>query len=640
VAHGAAAGPVSAMRTRSRAMLSMLVAAGALMGAGAAASGASAAPAQAGAAPAGTAPGSAAVTGAAGKAAAPVMRPRGAAAATNATATHRGAACRTAAVSLTAGRSATLRLDCAVRRAGGRLRWIVRGRTRAAVRAVVAKPLHGRLVRLNRRAGTVRYVPRMGFAGSDRIRFAVTRGGTTHRGTIAIAVRRARTAPRPTAPGTPAPAPRPSVPGPDPTAPQQPGPDPGSQPEPSDGLPPQLPPAQSSYADSSWTPTSADTCPRAVHDRFAVIGPDGKRYPTWHPPTVVDPATGATCTFGHEHGRDPRGSEIGAWVADHLAAPGAERYAGIPFGLATESLDVYAAANPGTRIRHEDNPGYKVDYENDVRLLTADGTPLGVACDYLVSVHQGSHSPDALSNNVHELLYAVRCDDGTELVSDTISRFGAPGEYVRSCDPGTIVRTTDNGYPAGSGAREIPDRACVEQNVLVPAGRTTSAWALYEKWSADNELTTADGEVLAAFDAGFGVFNPARYAHAGGVRGIGRTLDLCWETEPGGDRFDGAACTAATAGGAIGSAYAFDDPRSPFDGTRRDVYLRETTLRNAGGQRLVWTDPYGRRASTTPFPGALCQLVGAVDTSARPALQQRVFGRNRSNEAEGVHAPN
>lgn len=633
-------------------MLSMLAAAGALLGAGAAAGGASAAPAQAGAAPAGTALGSAAVTGAAGKAAAPATRPRdprsashaatrapGAArTGTSARGGRRGVACRTAAVSLTAGRSATLRLDCAVKSSGG-VRWIARGRARGAVaRAVVAKPLHGRLVGLNRRAGTVRYVPSKRFVGSDRIRFTVTRAGTTHRGTIAITVRRASgAAPRPAAP-VPG-APTPTDPQPQPGPGQQ--PDPGPQPEtPSDGLPPQLPPAQSSYADASWTPTAADTCPRVVHDRFAVIGPDGKRYPTWHPPTATDPATGAACTFGHEHGRDPQGSDISGWVADHLAAPGAEAYAGIPFGLATESLDVYAVANPGTRVRHEDNPGYKVDYENDVRLLTADGTPLGVTCDYLVSVHQGSHSPDALSNNVHELLYAVRCDDGTELISDTISRFGAPGEYARSCAPATTVSTTDNGYPAGSGAREIPDRACVEQTVLVPAGRTTSAWALYEKWSADNELTTAGGEVVVAFDAAFGVFDPARYANAAGARGIGRTLDLCWEREANGDRFDGAACTTATAGGTIGVPYAFDDVRSPFNGTRRDVYLRETTVRNGGGPRLWWTDPYGRRASTTPFPGALCQLVGAVDTSARPALQQRVFGRNRSNDAEGVHAPN
>ena len=55
-----------------------------------------------------------------------------------------------------------------------------------------------------------------------------------------------------------------------------------------------------------WTPGPGDTCTKDIHDQYSVVGPDGKLYPTWHPP--VDPATG--CTFGHEHGRDPRGSNL------------------------------------------------------------------------------------------------------------------------------------------------------------------------------------------------------------------------------------------------------------------------------------------------------------------------------------------
>ncbi|MES4792641.1 MAG: hypothetical protein C4321_06300, partial [Chloroflexota bacterium] len=42
-----------------------------------------------------------------------------------------------------------------------------------------------------------------------------------------------------------------------------------------------------------------------VHDRYVTTGPDGKTYPTWHPP--VDPQYG--CLFGHEHGADPRTSK-------------------------------------------------------------------------------------------------------------------------------------------------------------------------------------------------------------------------------------------------------------------------------------------------------------------------------------------
>ena len=192
-------------------------------------------------------------------------------------------------------------------------------------------------------------------------------------------------------------------------------------------------PGSIAFAVRNWQPAAQDTCPRSLHERFSVVGPDGKLYPTWHPPTAVDPATGRECTFGHEHGRDPRGSDLFEWVTAHFAATPFEAHAGIPFGAATEALEAYAGANAGVTRRQEDHVGYKVEYENDVPLTTADGA-LGVTCDYLVRVHQGSHSPDALSNNVHELLYASRCSDGTEIISNIVSRFGAPGAYTRGCD--------------------------------------------------------------------------------------------------------------------------------------------------------------------------------------------------------------
>lgn len=55
-----------------------------------------------------------------------------------------------------------------------------------------------------------------------------------------------------------------------------------------------------------WEPSEIDTCSAEIHDAWSTVGPDGKLYPTWHPP--VDPMTG--CTFGHEHGRDPSGSDL------------------------------------------------------------------------------------------------------------------------------------------------------------------------------------------------------------------------------------------------------------------------------------------------------------------------------------------
>lgn len=541
-----------------------------------------------------------------------------------------GRTCTTAKATATAGQQVVLRLTC---RRGGRA--LTRGRVGGATWTITSRPRHGFLERFDRRGGTVRYRPRAAYAGADVLRFRVRlRSDATYRGAVRLTVRARAVAGAGTAPG-------PAVPSsalPDPFA-QQP-----AAPARDDGLPAVLPLATASVAAGSrnWQPTAGDTCPKAVHDRFAVIGPDGKRYPTWHPPTWTDPATDRTCTFGHEHGRDPEGSDLVTWVTEHFAAPGYETFSGLPFGQATEALDAWAPRQPGVVTRQEDHVGYKVDYANDVALTGTDGEALGVTCDELLRVHQGTHSADAFSNNVHELLYAVRCSDGTQLISNTIARFGDAGEYTRSCDPSVTVPTTDNGFPDGPGGRSIPDRRCALTSFLVPAGRTTSAWALYEKWSSTNELRTADpgAAPLARFDAHFGVFDPARYADTEHAAKLRRSLDLCWEIEPNGDRADGVACTEATGGGTLSSAYGFDDVRSPFNGTHRDVYTRGVDVGNAGGPTRWWTDPYGGNASAAPFPGAICQLIGAVDTSARPPVAERVIGRNRDNDAPGVHAPN
>ncbi len=73
------------------------------------------------------------------------------------------------------------------------------------------------------------------------------------------------------------------------------------------------------------TPGPNDTCIPEIHHKYSVVGPDGLLYPTWHPP--IDPATG--CQFGHEHGRDPRGSDLYQQVGP------------IPFGYANQKLDEY-----------------------------------------------------------------------------------------------------------------------------------------------------------------------------------------------------------------------------------------------------------------------------------------------------------
>ena len=106
------------------------------------------------------------------------------------------------------------------------------------------------------------------------------------------------------------------------------------------------------------------------------------------------------------------------------------------------ALDTYAAAHPGTPTRHEDHVGHKVEWQNDIaleRTLNGRRVKLGVTCDWLTKVHQGSHSADAFGNDVHELLYAVRCSDGTKIVADLLARFGPVNRFTQGTVSSRVV---------------------------------------------------------------------------------------------------------------------------------------------------------------------------------------------------------
>lgn len=227
-----------------------------------------------------------------------------------------------------------------------------------------------------------------------------------------------------------------------------------------DGTGPDPASAPPARAFGLWAPGPNETCTKEQHDRYATLGPDGKRYPTWHPP--VDPASG--CRFGHEHGRDPSGSRLAAMVGP------------IPFGYANEQLEVWDPLNP----RHEDHVGHKVEWENGVamRVNSDVASPLfDIRCDVLVKLHQGTHSKDAFTNNVHELVYHIACNDGTTMHVTMLTAIGKPGEFVRSCDGSTRITAgapTPLNSPHGGGQRLIPDRDCVLEHMLVGGTRTSN----------------------------------------------------------------------------------------------------------------------------------------------------------------------
>ncbi len=373
-----------------------------------------------------------------------------------------------------------------------------------------------------------------------------------------------------------------------------------------------------------WKPGSHDTCTQEQHDVYAVLGPDGKAYPTWHPPTGP-----GGCSFGHEHGRDPHDSDLYSDLG------------GLPFGYASEMLATSDPAHP----RDEDHVGHKIEWENDLQLSFAgDGVAAPTAvCDVLIKLHQGTHSKDAFTNNLHELVYHLRCEDGTEMHVTLLAAIGKPGQFARSCSPAEIVSAgppTPANSPAGFGVRLIPDRTCIEQHMLVlPGEQSDYAAALQESWHTYSSVDRADGHSLAFFNPYFQIRLPSRFHDPALVPDVGRPIDVCYEVTPSGERASGGPCEASTGNGTV-SDVEFDDPRSQFNGTGRFVDINAIRIANSGGSEIWYTDALGRQGRTTAFPGSIRQVISPVDRHIGVDNGGASIGGDRHYAGPGVRSPN
>jgi hypothetical protein len=131
----------------------------------------------------------------------------------------------------------------------------------------------------------------------------------------------------------------------------------------------------------TWTPGPLDTCTKAIHDSYFVIGADGKKYATWHP--AVDPATG--CSFGHEHGADPRTSQ-----ADNTLPA---------FGYAAEQMGML-----------EPHVGFKVFViDRSVDCMEGGCSP----AHYRFVLHMGTSGVKRYTEQFHSAEYDYVAADGT-----------------------------------------------------------------------------------------------------------------------------------------------------------------------------------------------------------------------------------
>jgi hypothetical protein len=428
--------------------------------------------------------------------------------------------------------------------------------------------------------------------------------------------------------------------------------------------------APASAAMGQWTPATQDTCSKAFHDTFFVIGPDGKKYPTWHRPEETDPATNQTCRFGHDHGANPSSSALWPALQKHFAFDANNNggidaselaVSGIPFGYVAEQL-----VN-STTPRLEDHTGYKIIFANAVSRTAVSGGNqfVSVTCDLFAAYNQPTSTADAFASNMFSVTYAADCNGGpsatqypVKVIASVMAVYGDPGSFTLDAN-GTQQIVSQSpvppGSPPGGGelGRRIPTADSVYQDAFVAIGQTSSFTGLAERWDTKLRLRRADTTELATLSPAFRVDNPARYFN----QGLLHSVDLCYS----GLNANGALVTDASLaptivrqvrnqpdcvaiapngpGTGAGQRIAFDDVRSPFNGCSRSGFFGAEVVLNPLGPTTWYTNAFGAQGSTVPFANSVRQFVAATNTGSI-VLSEDQFGQQSFCQAATVHVPN
>ena len=209
----------------------------------------------------------------------------------------------------------------------------------------------------------------------------------------------------------------------------------------------------------------ADFC-QALHDSFRALGPDGRWYPTWHPPTV------GTCHFGHEHGDDPRGS---------------------PALNGRPVLFGYAAAQIGMSEPHAGFKVFRQDNINDPHASNHNGASV------VMVLHQGSSGARRFTEVHHSVAFHyVNPGDGREVHVELVAPFGTLVVGCGANDPTMVLRQQQADIP---GLRQVSADKCFDQPQIP-----------YEDWiTALYVGVDAQGGWKAYFDPHFAIFSPNTY---------------------------------------------------------------------------------------------------------------------------------
>lgn len=391
-----------------------------------------------------------------------------------------------------------------------------------------------------------------------------------------------------------------------------------------------------------WSP-STDTsrfpneCSREVHDSYYVVGPDGRKYPTWHPPSVIDPATGRLCYFGHEHGENPAGSALWNELRRHFAwdangngtiddAEATSERSGIPFGYAAEY-----GGSPAT-ILHD---SYKIAFVNDLardRVVNGQVQAAGLRCNQLLAYAQDTQTARAFTQALHPLTYAIDCTGS----GDTANY---PSRLIVSvmADYGSTAAIPARTGEVAAGRRFAVAATQVYPNAFVAAGATSDLTeALRERWDTIVSLRTVSGAELARFNPGLEDRSPSRFQTLANGDAATQSIDLCYSgldasgfliSDPAqagsvvrqvrGSTTDCAKLARSGPATPITQRVRFDEREAQFKGCSRQVIWRDQSIRNGTGPSTWYTAPDGSGARTSAFAGSLRQQIGlGISSSA------------------------
>lgn len=450
-----------------------------------------------------------------------------------------------------------------------------------------------------------------------------------------------------------------------------------------------------SHALGLWTPVSGvDTCTQAQHDEHYVIGPDGRKYPSWHAPTRLN-TDGTTCNYGHEHGPDPRNfepfyTEIRRHFAFDADGSGMIEQAeldtsGIPFGYVAEQLDGFNAARGISTFdgqRHQAHTAYKIVYGTRLRnrIVNGQAQAYDLVCNHLVAINQNTATADAFASNVHEAIVAIDCNAGSKateypvrLIVSGMMSFGNRNIFDASALSSTVVQpipVIQEPLPRNSPVNTIGRRAIpgvvggvnrMWDNAFVAVNATSNLEnAIAERWVAEFALTNL-ATTYALVRPTVTALAPSRFHDPAAVDLLGRTIDLCYSgLNAIGQLVSSPAlsatitrqvrgssdCTAAgSPATAIVNRVRFDSGSSPFRNCRREVSFGNVTVSNGGRATTQYSTPYGTetQASRTSTSNVK-QYLAAVNTAQLVAggveLEAVLFGREFDVCTSSVHVPN